>query len=213
MTDATDPPVATPLSPRLKITFAALAVAALVTIAVILFLVRPVGTELASGSAQTSAPDAGPTTSATPTPTPTAKAPAVDVPDGEAAAPAAPAPPAPAPAAPAPAPAAPPVIPPLKIDSMYAYYPGVCGESGPIVVGWSASGALTGSAELLVKTGGGTPVFNETWAGYEPIDEISLNIDCTRALWYFKLTVSNGTTTKTGLLTFSNGQNVGWSSN
>ena len=118
-----------------------------------------------------------------------------------------------APAAPAPAPAEPPAIPTLSIDDMYAYYPSTCGETGPIVVGWSASGALVGSATLLVKTGGGTLVFNQTWSGYQPADQITLNIDCTRPLWYFKLTVSSATGTKTALLTFSNGQSQGWSSN
>jgi hypothetical protein len=106
------------------------------------------------------------------------------------------------------------VIPALKIDSMDATATTPCGPHGHILISWSASGALAGSATMNVRSGGGTPVFNQSWEHYQPIDHLELvtGVDCTRPIWYFKLTVSNGTTTKTGLLTFANGKNVGWSS-
>ena len=81
------------------------------------------------------------------------------------------------------------------------------------MVSWSASGANPKSASLNVRSGGGTPVFNQSWDGYQPTDHLELfTVDCTRPIWYFTLTVSNGTTTKVGRLTFANGKNVGWSS-
>jgi hypothetical protein len=105
------------------------------------------------------------------------------------------------------------VIPALKIDAMDATATTPCGPHGHILITWSASGALANSANMNVRSGGGTPVFNENWSGYDPVDQLELlTVDCTRPIWFFTLTVSNGTTTKTGRLTFSNGQNVGWSS-
>ena len=204
------------MTTRVKVVLVVLGVlgaAALATIIVILLTARtPEAALVAAKPSPTAAPTAS-SPSPTPVPTVTSTTPAVAPAEPAPAAPAAPAPAAPAaPAPPAPAPAQPPVIPPLSVDDMYAYPSGTCGTTGPIVVGWSASGALLDSASLQVKTGGGTPIFNQTWEGYNPIDEISLNIDCTRALWYFKLTVSSATGSRTALLTFANGQSQGWSS-
>ena len=201
------------MTTRVKVVLVVLGVlgaAALATIIVILLTARtPEAALVAAKPSPTAAPTAS-SPSPTPVPTVTSTTPAVAPVEPAPAAPAAPAPAAPA--APAPAPTQPPVIPPLSVDDMYAYPSGTCGTTGPIVVGWSASGALLDSASLQVKTGGGTPIFNQTWEGYNPIDEISLNIDCTRALWYFKLSVSSATGSRTALLTFANGQSQGWSS-
>lgn len=213
-------PVATPARPRARlIALIASGAALLVVLAIVIaFLVVPRGEPVAlvddqtpeSTASASASPTATPTT--TPTPTPTAAAPVVAAP-----APAAPA--APAPAAPAPAPAPPalpappaPVIPPLKITSMDAYASTPCGSQGHVMVTWSATGANPKSAILNVRSGGGTPVFNQSWTLKDPTDyEELFTVDCTRPIWYFKLTVSNGTTSKSALLTFANGKNVGWS--
>ncbi len=152
-------------------------------------------------------------------PTPSAS-PSVDVgASPEEPAPAEPAPAKPAPAKPAPANPAPvlppppaPVIPPLSIDAMSASVSGACASPSWIELTWSTTGAQVNSADINVRSGGGTPVFNQTWVGYPTTGSNSFSLDCTRPIWYFKLTVTNGTETKTALLTFANGKTAGWSS-
>ena len=218
MTEIT-PPEARPARSRARLIalIGSGAVVLIVLAIVIAFLVVPRGEPVALVDGETpEAPSSDvPSASATPTTTSTPTPVAVDPAPAPAPAPVKPAPANPAPANPAPVPAAPPapVIPALKIDSMDATATTPCGAHGHILVSWSASGALANSANINVKSGGGTPIFNENWSNYDPTDQLELlTVDCTRPLWYFKLTVSNGTTTKTGLLTFANGKNVGWSS-
>ena len=195
------------------IAIAALSAAVVVAIIVIVALVMP-KQGAAPVAAPTSAPggaSATPRPSASATPTPTATATQAPV--------AAPAPVDPAPADPAPDPGTPalppppaPVIPPLSIDAMSANASGACTTSTAVDVTWSASGALQSSAVMNVRSGGGTPVFNQNWEGYSPTDGVTIYIDCTRPLWFFTLTVSSDTATKTGRLTFYNGVSQGWSS-
>jgi len=220
----TDEPPATPAAtpptrPRARlIALIASGAAVLVVIAIVIaFLVVPRGEPVALVDEETpkAAASAAPTATATPTPTIT-PTPAGAVPaPAPAPAPANPAPANPAPANPAPVLPAPPapVIPALKIDAMNATATTACGPQGHILITWSASGALANSATMNVRSGGGTPIFNQNWDGYDPVDHLELlTVDCTRPLWYFTLTVSNGTASKTARLTFANGQNVGWSS-
>ena len=129
-------------------------------------------------------------------------------------APAEPAPEKPAPVAPAPVLPAPPapVVPPLSIDAMSASVSGACTDPSWIDLTWSTTGASVNSANITVRSGGGTPVFNQTWSGYPTTGSNSFSLDCTRPIWYFTLTVTNGSETKTGLLTFANGKTAGWSS-
>lgn len=64
-----------------------------------------------------------------------------------------------------------------------------------------------------MKSGGGTPVFDEVWSGLQPVDTYTFStVDCTRKLWFFFITASDGTTTKKALLTFADGTNKGWTS-
>jgi len=217
-TDAT-PPSAPTRRARL-IALIASGAALLVVIAIVIaFAVIPRGEPVALVDEQTPTARASAAPTARVTPTPTVSPTPVGAAPAPVAAPA-PAPGNPAPANPAPAKPAPvlpappaPVIPPLKIDAMDATATTPCGPQGHILISWSASGAKAGSANMNVRSGGGTPVFNQSWVGYEPVDHLELfTVDCTRPIWFFTLTVSNGTTTKTGRLTFSNGKNVGWSS-
>lgn len=202
------------------LTIIGLGVAMLVALAVIIALVIP----RASSPIALESPEAVPSASATPTrsPTPSATPSATPTPVVIAAPadppPADPAPADPAPADPAPAPADPPplpdppapVIPTPTITSMDAYYSGSCTTSTKIWVAWTSTDGTT--ANLNVRSGGGQPVFNQTWAAYGASDTMYVWLDCTRPLWYFKLTVSNSVNSKTGLLTFANGANQGWSS-
>jgi len=217
-------PIAEPTVPRpvgrlarpAIIAIAALSAAVVVAIIVIVVLVipkqsggivaAPTGTPVAASP--TGRPSGTPTLTPTPTPTPT-QAPVVTAPAPGDPAPADPAPDAGAPALPPPPP---PVIPPLSIDSMSASISGPCTTWTAVDLTWSASGALQRSAEMNVRSGGGTPIFNESWQEYSPTDSLSINIDCTRPLWFFTLTVSSDTATKTGRLTFYNGVSQGWSS-
>ena len=197
--------------------------ALLLAVVLVIVLVIPRGTPSPAGAAST--PTASPTVrptptatrSATPTPTPTALADAAPDPetpvDPQPAPPVAAPAPAPAPANPPPLPPPPaPVIPPLSIDSMDAYPANGCGTSSWITVSWSTTGAITNSAEMRIKSGGGTPIFDQVWVNYPTTTTTQFNLDCTRPIWFFTLTVSNGTTTKTGRLTMANGVNQGWSS-
>jgi hypothetical protein len=215
--DAEVPAAPTRSRARLIALIASGAALLLVAAIVIAFLVSPRGQQVAL--VDDDKPDApataSPTESRRPTATPTASptaAPVAAAPAPAAPAPAAPAKPAPANPAPVlPAPPAP-VIPALKIDAMDATATTACGPHGHILITWSASGALAKSAVMNVRSGGGTPIFNESWTGYQPVDQLELlTVDCTRPIWFFKLTVSNGTSTKSALLTFANGKNVGWS--
>ena len=195
--------------------------ALLLAVVLVIVLVIPRGTPSPAGAASTptGSPTVRPTPtatrSATPTPTPTALADAA--PDPETPVDPQPAPPVaapgPAPANPPPLPPPPaPVIPPLSIDSMDAYPANGCGTSSWITVSWSTTGAITNSAEMRIKSGGGTPIFDQVWVNYPTTTTTQFNLDCTRPIWFFTLTVSNGTTTKTGRLTMANGVNQGWSS-
>jgi hypothetical protein len=183
---------------------------------VIAFLVVPRGERVARVTNQ--GPDAptsaSPASTPSPTATPSASPSAAPIVAAPAPAAPAPAPPKAAPANPAPVIPAPPapVIPPLKITAMDATATTPCGPSGHVLITWSASGALANSAVMNVRSGGGTPIFNQTWSGYDPVDQLELlTVDCTRPIWFFKLTVSNGTSSTSALLTFANGKNVGWS--
>lgn len=153
----------------------------------------------------------------TPTPTPTtelgqgtAQEPAA--PQAPAPAPPAPAPAPPAPAPPAPAPATPPIT-PLKVTAMDAVVSGACTTKSTILLTWTTVGATADSTSINVRTGGGTPVVKATWINMPASGYYSFfNLDCTRPIWYFKMTITNGTETKEALLTFANGKTAGWSS-
>ena len=156
----------------------------------------------------------------TPPPTPTAK-PVVAAPQVPAAPPAPPpVKPAPVkPAAPAPpAPPAPPALPdpptpliPLTIDSMTATVQGECTTSSYITLSWTTTGAEGRWVDANIRSGSGSPVYKHDYFKFPPDGAISDWLDCTRSIWYFRITVSNATQTKTGLLTFVNGKTAGWS--
>ena len=134
-------------------------------------------------------------------------------------APAKPAPVKPAPVKPAPVKPAPvlpappaPVIPPLSIDSMSAIVSGGCTGSSTIVLTWHTTGADTKSTNINVRSGGGTPIFDQNWSSLANIEtQTFYNIDCTRPVWFFTLTVTNSIEKKKALLTFAHGKTAGWS--
>ncbi|MEO7349095.1 MAG: hypothetical protein ABIW32_04460, partial [Terrimesophilobacter sp.] len=177
---------------------------------------------LEANSQAASPPSATPTESAIVEVTaswgPTAEPEGDNAPQEPQAAPAPPAPPAPAPAPPAPP--APPTLPdppapivPLTITNMNATVTCACTTDSWIKLTWTTTGADANSANINLRSGGGTPIFNENWPGYDASGSWNFHVDCTRPLWFFTLTVSHGGQTKSGLLTFANGSTSGWSSN
>jgi len=160
------------------------------------------------------APQPGPPPTASPTPTAGPTATPTPVPTPETVVDPAPPASAPQPVPPLPAPPAP-VIPPLKFTSITAIPTNdICTGKGGVTLSWTIEGAKTGSVEVHVKSGGGTPVFDEVWSGLDPVDTYTFaTVDCLRPLWFFFITASDGTTTKKALLTFADGTNKGWSSN
>jgi hypothetical protein len=153
-----------------------------------------------------------PTAPTTPTPTPTPSAKAEPAPP--AAADEAPPAQAPDPSPPLPAPPAP-VIPPLSFTSISAIPTNdFCNSRDGVTVSWVIAGALEDSVTVRVKSGGGTPIFDQTWTNLDPVDTYTFgNVDCLRPLWFFFISASDGTTTKKALLTFADGTDKGWSSN
>lgn len=151
-------------------------------------------------------------TTPTPTPTPTPSAKAEPAPP--AAADEAPPAQAPDPLPPLPAPPAP-VIPPLSFTSISAIpTDDICDSRRGITLSWTIAGALENSVTVRVKSGGGTPIFDQTWTNLDPVDTYTFgNVDCLRPLWFFFISASDGTTTKKALLTFADATDKGWSSN
>lgn len=207
-------PVRKPISRALIVAGSVLLLALAVVIA---FLVIPKsGTNAAAPTpTSVSSPSATPSRTPSPTPTPTQAAPPVVAAPADPVdpAPAEPEPADPAPADPGPPPLPPPpapIIPPLSIDSMDAYPLTTCEAHSWITISWATTGALANSAEMRIKSGGGTPVFDQVWSHYPTTTTDKFLLDCTRPLWYFTLTVSDGVTTKTARLTFAHGVNQGW---
>jgi hypothetical protein len=100
---------------------------------------------------------------------------------------------------------------PLSIDTMGAS-PSGCTASSPVWLTWETTGAET--AEINIRSGGGSPIINQTLTtSVDNIKAFGDGFDCTRPLWFFKLTIHRGAETKTALLTFANGASQGWSSN
>lgn len=122
-----------------------------------------------------------------------------------------PAPPAPVP--PLPDPPAPVILP--SFDSITAIPTNdVCDSNGGVTLTWSVSNAPPKSVTVHVKSGGGTPVFDQYWPGRDPQETYTFgNVDCLRHIWYFFVTAENPTGSKTALLTFVDGTNKGWSAN
>ena len=98
---------------------------------------------------------------------------------------------------------------------MSAVVTGACDTSTTVTLSWTSTSARELSSIVNVRSGGGTPIVNESSYAQPAEGQGSFTIDCTRPLWFFKLTImdSDGIKTRTGLLTFSNGQSQGWSSN
>lgn len=165
---------------------------------------------VATATAATVRPTASATPTSTPTPTPSVKA----EPAPPAAADEVPPAQAPDPSPPLPAPPAP-VIPPLSFTSISAIpTDDVCDSHRGITLSWTIAGALENSVIVRVKSGGGTPIFDQTWSNLDPVDTLAFrNVDCTRSLWFFFISASDGTTTKKALLTFADATDKGWSSN
>ena len=123
--------------------------------------------------------------------------------------PAAPAP-APPPAPPLPAPPAP-VIPTVQIIAMNVVKQGECTSSSKVMFQYVTAGDVPSLGSIYVRSGSGSPIMKETRPGLETKGWAWFYIDCTRPIWYFTLTASNGKETKVGLLTFINGEVTGWS--
>lgn len=216
---------------RRRVVLIAVAAAALVllvaggAIAVPLILRGPAPTPgaapdpIATTVAAAPLPVATRTATATPTPSPTPIPIAEPAPDPDVAPPAnapdpnppLPAPPAPVP--PLPAPPAPVILP--SFDSITAIPTNdVCDSQGGVTLTWSVSNAPPDSVTVHVKSGGGTPVFDQSWPGRDPQETFRFgNVDCLRHIWYFFLTATNPMGSKTALLTFVDGTNKGWSAN
>lgn len=161
--------------------------------------------------ATTPLPTITPTKTATPVPiaeTDADAAPPANAPDPT---PPLPAPPAPVP--PLPAPPAPVILP--SFDSITAIPTNdVCDSHGGVTLTWSVSNAPPHSVTVHVKSGGGTPVFDQSWPGRDPQETFTFaNVDCLRHMWFFFITAENPTGSKTALLTFVDGTNKGWSAN
>ena len=220
------PPQADSAAPRRRRLIIILAAAALVVVGVTAAVAAPLvfhgsATDPAAVPAPVAtatAPTARPTGSATPaskptptpTPTPSVKADPAPPTDADEAPPAQ----APDPSPPLPAPPAP-VIPPLSFTSISAIpTDDVCDSHRGITLSWVIAGALENSVTVRVKSGGGTPIFDQTWSSLDPVDTYTFgNVDCTRTLWFFFISASDGTTTKKALLTFADATDKGWSSN
>lgn len=149
--------------------------------------------------------------STSPTPTPTPKLEQVTAQEPAA-------PPAPAPVQPVPAPLAPPALPdppapviPITIDNMTATLTSGCNTEAFVTLAWTTTGAEGKTVDVNIRSGSGSPVWKHNFLGFPPDGSISVPIDCTRPIWYFKMTVSNLSQTKEGLLTFVNGKTTGWS--
>lgn len=158
-------------------------------------------------------PAKSPTPTASPTPVPVAEPDADAPPPANAPDPAPPLPAPPVPVPPLPAPPAPVILP--SFDSITAIPTNdVCNSSGGVTLTWSVSNAPPDSVTVHVKSGGGTPVFDQTWPGRDPQETYTFsNVDCLRHLWFFFITATNPSGSKTALLTFADGTNKGWSAN
>lgn len=176
---------------------------------------KPAVTAVAAAPLPTSTPT--PTASARSTPSPT-PAPTVET-DADTAPPANapdPTPPLPAPPAPVPPLPAPPALVILpSFDSITAIPTNdVCDSQRGVTLTWSISNAPPGSVTVRVKSGGGTPIFDQSWSGRDPQESYTFgNVDCLRHIWYFFVTADNPTGSKTALLTFVDGTDKGWSAN
>ncbi|MEP6482000.1 MAG: hypothetical protein ABJA94_08350 [Rhodoglobus sp.] len=219
--------VATAAAPKLSrpvlATIIALGAALLVAIIVIVAVVVPKGSTTVADAPIVPAPSASPSLRPSATPSPTATPKPTKTPDALVPAPApvvpAPVDPVPAPVDPVPAPADPPALPPPPapviptptITAMNTYYSGVCTTSTTIAVSWASTNGT--SATMNLRSGGGSPIINQTWTSLQATGSQSFLIDCTRPIWFFTLTVENSAHSTWGRLTFANGSNVGWTAN
>ncbi|CAN5348770.1 hypothetical protein BH11ACT5_BH11ACT5_24810 [soil metagenome] len=176
---------------------------------------HPTATSVAAAPLPTATPTATPsaTPSPSPTPVPTANPDADAAPPANAPDPTPPKPAPPVPAPPLPAPPTPVILP--SFDSITAIpTDDICDSRRGVTLTWSISNAPPNSVTVRVKSGGGTPVFDQSWPGREPQETYTFsNVDCQRHLWFFFITATNPTGSKTALLTFADGTNKGWSAN